>query len=116
MWLFVLLLVLPTLSVVHEGAHLVAARAVGARARIRWARYGPETIADFPRASRLREAAFFLAGPLANVAVALSALALLGRFGAPVALLHGSYGLGQLLPRKGSDGVQAWRTLTAKRA
>lgn len=110
-FLVLVLITLPTLTLVHEGGHLLAARALGAKARMKWATLGPETEAVFPRPSRFKEAAFYLAGPLANVVAGVGAGLLLGRMGGPIALLHLSFGLGQLLPRKGSDGTEAARLL-----
>jgi Zn-dependent protease len=118
------LLVLAALSVpvVHEVAHVIAAKLVGARViGVAWREQGrlaPRVEVDMDAGAGGGAVLFFVAGPLANAAVSALGLALF--FGAGrsanvllllAAGLHGVFAVANLLPVGDRDGANALAAL-----
>ncbi len=90
---------------VHEAGHAAAARMVGATAvRVRWGWPAARVEADLPP-GRGREALFLLAGAVANVVVAVVAVAL-GGPGVVVGAVSAAFALVTLVPQGTSDGAR----------
>jgi hypothetical protein len=113
-WLLESLVAIALALPVHECGHLLAARMCGARdvrlSRNGW--LGAAVHATFVSDARGPRAWFFAAGALANVAIAVTALALdAGAF----AGIHGAFAVLMLVPTRDSDGARLLSLVGARR-